>query len=213
VNKNISTLLQVFSFLTILSILLSLGVSYYIYDRSDLYQFDWLEKNKRNSLLNIHAGFDETSNIIRKNNPLSEITICDFYDPLKHTEVSIKRARKQFPNPEETVQVSTDKLPFEKESFDQVYLLFSAHEIRNFNEKILFFREVKRILKKKGQVHITEHLRDFPNFIAYNIGFLHFHSKKNWVKTFSEAGFTIVRETKHTPFISNFILEHHDHSS
>ena len=58
----------------------------------------------------------------------------------------------------------------------------------------------------KGQVIVTEHLRDTANFIAYNIGFLHFHSKETWLQTFRNAGFKVFQEIKITPFISTFIL-------
>jgi hypothetical protein len=50
----------------------------------------------------------------------------------------------------------------------------------------------------------VEHLRDFPNFVAFTIGFTHFFSKATWKKAFEEAGFTSFNETKFTPFMSIF---------
>ena len=53
-----------------LVIIISLAVSHYIYDRSDLYRLSWLEvPNVSCRGLNLHAGFDETSQIIRSKFP------------------------------------------------------------------------------------------------------------------------------------------------
>lgn len=52
-----------------------------------------------------------------------------------------------------------------------------------------------------------EHLRNTPNFLAYNIGFFHFYSKAIWLKNFNTAKLKLVKEIKHTPFISIFVLE------
>jgi hypothetical protein len=51
---------------------------------------------------------------------------------------------------------------------------------------------------------MVEHLRDFPNFLAFTIGFTHFFSKATWKKAFEEAGFTSFNEKKFTPFMSIF---------
>jgi hypothetical protein len=67
---------------------------------------------------------------------------------------------------------------------------------------------MKRVLKLNGKIIVTEHLRDFPNFLAYTIGFFHFHSKKTWKKTFQEADLKVSEEIKITPFLTTFILEH-----
>jgi len=88
------------------------------------------------------------------------------------------------------------------------YIRFKKHEIRDEKERILFFKELKRILAPKGEIIVVEHLRDTANFLVYNIGFLHFHARQVWIRTFKEAGLTIKSETKHTPFISIFTLTH-----
>src|SRR5690606_28275968 len=69
---------------------ISLAVSYYIYDVSDLYQLRWINDANTRKLLNIHAGFDETSGIIAGKFPQADLTIADFYAAEKHTEVSIR---------------------------------------------------------------------------------------------------------------------------
>ena len=195
------------SLLAILTISVSLLISWYVYDLSDLYTFNWLPNSDNKQVLTINAGFDETSEIIKSKFPDTELTIGDFYNPEKHTEISIKRARKAYPPIPNTVQVSTDKLPFSDHAFDYTLAILSAHEIRNEEERVNFFKELNRVTKPTGQLFVTEHLRDFPNFIAYTIGFFHFYSKTNWLYTFEQSKLTVKKQVKITPFITTFILE------
>jgi SAM-dependent methyltransferase len=188
----------------------SLTVSFYIYDRSGLYDLEWIEPNElKGTILNIHAGFDETSELLIGRFKNADFLMLDFYDPAIHTEVSIKRARLRYPPHDSTKQISTTSLPFEANSIDLIFIIFSAHEIRDEAERILFFQELERILKQGGKIYVTEHLRDLPNFLAYNIGFFHFYSKRMWQRVFKEAHLPLIKEIKFTPFISTFILEKH----
>lgn len=195
--------------LILVSTLISLTVSFYIYDISNLYRLTWLDKFSINEskIVNIHAGFDETSNLLKSKFANSELLVLDFYDPRKHTEVSIRRARKAFPPFPNTQNISTTHLPLQDDSADQVFAILSAHEIRNDEERIYFFKELKRVLATEGKIIVTEHLQDTANFLAYSIGFFHFHSRKTWVNTFQSAGLTIADEIKVTPFITIFIIE------
>lgn len=188
------------------SILVSLVASNYIYDRSDLYQMTWFDDTGPCRILIVNAGFDETSHIIRTKAPNSCLTICDFYDPRKHTEVSIKRARKAFPPDPRTINVETEKLPFGNSSFDFIFLTLSAHEIRDARERAVFFREINRVANSDCRIYVTEHLRDLFNFAAYTIGFFHFFSRRQWLNSFVAANLKIIKEQKTTPFITTFVL-------
>ncbi|CAL1517035.1 methyltransferase domain-containing protein [Chitinophaga sp. MM2321] len=188
--------------------IISLAVSYYIYDLSGLYNFNWLNVLKtERRIINISAGFDETSIILSNRFKHTALVALDFYDPLKHTEVSIKRARKAYPIFPGTLQVKTTDLQIADNAADKIFVMLSAHEIRDEYERIAFFKELKRVIKPTGQIFIVEHLRDTANFLAYNIGFFHFYSKSTWFKTFQAAQLEIQKEIKLTPFISTFILE------
>lgn len=190
-----------------LTMVISLLTSFYVYDYSSFYEFKWIKSSeKQETILNINAGFDETSMVLNKRFPKSNLIIADFYNPKRHTEVSIKRARKAYPPVEGTIKINTSELPFPSNSVDKVYLTLAAHEIRNYNERVLFFKDIKRITTEDGIIYVTEHLRDVPNFLAYNIGFLHFYPRSNWIKTFEEAGLKLESELKNTPFISTFKL-------
>jgi SAM-dependent methyltransferase len=186
-----------------------LFVSAYVYDFSGFYNFDWLKKMKLEDAkqklnLNINAGFDETSFIIKSILPESELQVYDFYNAKQHTEPAIIRARKVslvYPN---TKQINSSAIPLNDNSVEYIFLVSAIHEIRKQDEKIQFLKECKRVCKPNGNVVMVEHLRDFPNFLAFTIGFTHFFSKTTWEKAFSEAGFTSIKETKFTPFMSIF---------
>lgn len=202
-------------FLPGIAVFISLVVSWYVYDVSGLYGLHWLDAlptHIKTTIVNINAGFDETSSLLKQRFKMSTLVVLDFYDPLKHTEVSVKRARKAYPPFPGTVQVKTNELPLVSESVDAILVMFSAHEIRDANERIVFFRELKRILKPEGQIFVTEHLRDTANFLAYTVGFLHFYSKVSWDRTFRSANLALTKEIKSTPFVSTFILEKNGNS-
>jgi len=190
-------------------LIMPLIVSAYVYDFSGYYDFDWLKKlnfsdTSGKQLLNINAGFDETSFILKHTFPLSELAVFDFYDSKQHTEPAIIRARKVslvYPN---TQQITTDNIPVQDHTVDLVFLLSAAHEIRSHKEKVQFLKECRRVCKTDGKVIMVEHLRDFPNFIAFSIGFTHFFSKNTWRKAYEEAGFSYFEEKKFTPFMSVF---------
>ena len=212
-NPITKTTLQLISLLISITIFVSLFISFYVYDLSGFYNFEWIEKSENNiSVININAGFDETSELLKNKFINSNFTALDFYNPNKHTEVSIKRARKQYPPYPNTKEIETSKIDLESNSIDKVFVILSAHEIRNKTERIIFFSEVNRILKPKGQIIVIEHLRDISNFIAYNIGSFHFYSKSSWLNTFNKSKLKVISEIKNTPFISTFTLEKNGNS-
>ncbi len=197
-------------FLIVFTTVTSLLVSYIVYDVSHLYKLTWLDTVpilKTDTFVNINAGFDETSVLIKAKYPDNPLIVYDFYDPQKHTEVSIERARAAYPPYPNTQVITTTKIPLSENCIDVIFLTLAAHEIRDAQERAAFFKELNRILKTNGQIIVTEHLRDLPNFLAYNIGFFHFISLKSWHKTFDDAALTITNTIKITPFISTFILK------
>lgn len=190
-------------------LLMPLIVSAYIYDFSKYYNFDWLSKYgindaEGNKFVNINAGFDETSFIIKNIFPKSELEVFDFYDSKRHTESAIVRARKVSLVYPKTKQIKYDLIPLKDKSVDVVFLLSAAHEIRSNEEKKKFLKECHRICKANGKVIMVEHLRDLPNFLAFSVGFTHFFSKKVWERAFKNVQFSSFEEQKFTPFMSIF---------
>lgn len=205
-----STLLFLIIILSFLyGLIMPLIVSAYVYDFSGYYNFDWLKNynftdSEGNQILNINAGFDETSFIIKSLFPKTDLKVFDFYNSDQHTEPAIVRARKVslvYPN---TQQIVSNAIPLKDNSVDLIFLLSAAHEIRSQDEKIQFLKECNRVCKPTASVIMIEHLRDFPNFVAFTIGFAHFFSKNTWKTAFEEAGFSTFAEQKFTPFMSIF---------
>lgn len=181
-----------------------------------MYSLNWLDSislSKGSPIVNIHAGFDESSHLLKHKFPEAELSVLDFYDPVKHTEVSIKRARKAYPAFPGTKAISTSQLPLAESSGDCIFLILAAHEIRNEEERLAFFTGLKHALKPDGKIIVTEHLRDLPNFMAYTIGFFHFLPESHWKKAFKDSGLHISERFRITPFINTFILTKHGPTS
>ena len=190
-------------------LIMPLIVSAYVYDFSGYYDFSWLkglniEDSNVKQILNINAGFDETSFIIKKMFPQSDLKVFDFYNAEQHTEPAIIRARKVSLVYPGTQQIMSNSIPLEDNSVDIIFLLSAVHEIRSQEEKIRFLKECNRLCKPYGKVIMVEHLRDFPNFLAFSVGFTHFFSRNTWKKAFEKAGFSSFAEAKFTPFMSIF---------
>jgi len=194
-------------------LIMPLIVSAYVYDFSGYYNLDWLNKiidksQKPSLIVNINAGFDETSFLIKDRFQQVDLKVFDFYNASQHTEPAIKRARNVslvYPN---TQQISSGNIPLKENSADIIFLLSAAHEIRSNEEKVLFLKECYRICKPCGQVIMVEHLRDIPNFLAFSVGFTHFFSRSTWKKAFNVSGFSSFQENKFTPFMSVFNCSH-----
>lgn len=195
--------------LMILTTVSSLLVSFYVYDLSGLYNLEWLKLAVKPGaeIVTIHAGFDETSRLFAKKYPQAALKVFDFYDAEKHTEISIKRARKAYPAYPGTKAISTAALPLPAQSVDVIVCLLSAHEIGDGKERSLFFGRLCNALKDGGRIVVAEHLRDAANFLAYSIGAFHFHPAAAWKQTFSSAGLFVEREQKLTPFVTVYYLQ------
>ncbi len=196
-------------FIILATTVVSLVVSFYVYDLSGLYRLNWLDDlgvEANGTIVNVNAGFDETSILLSEKYPKASLLVFDFYDSDKHTEVSIERARRAYPPYPGTRQTSTSRLPLQDASADCIFVILAAHEIRDDNERISFFRELRRGLAPTGRIVVTEHLRDLPNLLAYSIGILHFLPGSSWHKTFGGAGLTISKTLKINPFITTYLL-------
>lgn len=187
----------------------SLLVSWYVYDRAGVTRWQWLPGRiavSPHHWANIHAGLDESTSALRQLFPGTEGSAVDIYDAGEMTEPSIARARRMHPSPEPFRRGKYDELPLPEKGCDAVFLLLAAHELRSAEHRMRLFRETARVLREEGCVVLVEHLRDWKNFIAFGPGFLHFHSRRNWLRTIRDAGFVVKQESHVTPFIDCFVL-------
>jgi SAM-dependent methyltransferase len=134
--------------------------------------------------------------------------VFDIYDPEEMTEPSIVLARRLRPQGElrQAEPANYRRLPLPTGTIDAAMLLLSAHELRSDEARAALFTELRRVLGPGGRVVVAEHLRDWANFLAYGPGFLHFHSRRTWVRCFARHRFDVHREFSITPFVRIFVL-------
>jgi hypothetical protein len=189
----------------------SLGVSHWIYDRSDLYQWRWLDRALGDDITGrsvlCHSGFDEASDMLKQKFPDVAWTILDHYDPATMTEASIRRARVLFPPTAGTVAAPFDHWPLAEASQQCVFGLLAIHELRTENERAAWFTEARRCLTADGKVIIVEHVRDLANFAAFGPGFLHFHSVAGWRRSWETSRLQLDDHFCITPFVRVFVLK------
>jgi hypothetical protein len=62
------------------------------------------------------------------------------------------------------------------------------------------------VLTPGGAIMMVEHLRDWPNLLAYGPGFLHFQSRRTWDAAFRAARLVLRSHCTVTPFVHAFEL-------
>lgn len=193
-----------------ISLLLSLIVSYYIYDLSSLYRLTWLNnfpKIPENAkIVNIHAGIDETSQLIKRQFPKAYLLIYSLYDRQRHKEKSIEKAQKKAPLSPYTISISLSFLPLMPNSVDAIFIIISTHRLENQQERIRFFKQMQEALKANGQLIVVEHVRDTLNLLAYTWGASHFLPSKAWHKIFEQSDLLVNQKRKVTPFLTVYSL-------
>jgi SAM-dependent methyltransferase len=187
----------------------SLIVSHYVYDRSRLYQLDWLDEvfplAPRN-WVNIHSGFDETSELLAAKLPGTDSETVDIYDPKVMTEPSIAIARYLKASPAHARAARYDALPFATGSIEAAFAIFCAHELRRHHQRVTFFTEIARILTPGGSIILVEHSRDLWNFLAFGPGVFHFFSEQTWRCAAFDAALIVHAECSITPFVRVYNL-------
>ncbi|MES2982866.1 MAG: hypothetical protein V4727_11180 [Verrucomicrobiota bacterium] len=192
-------------------IFISLGVSHWVYDRSDLYRWKWLaealEGTERARMIFCHSGFDDGSDLLKLETPETEWCVLDHYDPTSMTEASIQRARRWAPPAAGTLAVPHDRWEVDDDWADVVFGFLAIHEFRSVEERAAWFGEAKRCLRAHGKIVLVEHQRDLANFLAFGPGFLHFHSARAWQESWERAELREVKSFPITPWIRVVVLE------
>jgi SAM-dependent methyltransferase len=180
----------------------SLVVSFWVYDCSELYRWTWLDNLNiaPQRWVNLTAGLDESTPALLAKFP-GTFEIMDFYDPQTTPEPSIERARSSARPVYPAQQVSAQSLPGDNAAFDGIFLILSAHELRDIEVRQRFFHELERISRPGASLVIVEHVRDLANFLAFGPGFTHFLPAHVWKTEPLSAGFTLRSESRLTPFL------------
>lgn len=187
----------------------SLVVSWIVYDRSRLMDWDWVLQAlgfTPSAWISLHAGHDPASPALRRIFPHASGRVFDIYDPREMPESSIVIARKLADHAVPAESADFRHLPVTKGTVDVAMLLLSAHELRSDAARSALFGELRRVLGPGGRIVVAEHLRDWANFLAFGPGFLHFHSRRTWLRCFSRHRFDVHREFSITPFVRIFVL-------
>lgn len=181
----------------------SLAASWYVYDRSGLYEWGWLAEHIRppRRYVNVHAGLDESTAKLRRIFPGARGRTLNIYDPKRMPESSIRRAQL-----DDGPRVDALSLPVGDGAVDTAFVLMAAHELRKAADRRGFFSELRRIVEPGGRIVLVEHLRDAANFAAFGPGFTHFISKREWRAAARDAGLEVVREASATPFVRLFVF-------
>jgi hypothetical protein len=184
---------------------------YFIYDASDLYKLEWWParclKQPPDDGIVVHAGLDPASPEIKAKYPQMRLRIFDFFDASVTSQASIRRAHRLFPPSAAEERIAADAWPAQAASQDVVFVLNAAHELRKVEERLAFFREVKRVLKNGGKVIVIEQLRDLVNFACFGVAAFHFLSRRTWLRSFAEADLNVTDEFAISPFMRAFVLQ------
>jgi SAM-dependent methyltransferase len=188
--------------------LASLGVSFYVYDRSELVSGRWIPPLLDAGVgtwATVHAGLDAEV-LLDGVMPGRCVARLDIFDPAVMTSPSITRARRRTAPTSPATPCRPTALPLADGACDAVVVAFTAHEIRDRSAREAFFGELRRCLRPGGKVLLVEHLRDFANFLAFGPGALHFVARREWLGLASNAGLEVASERRVTPFVMALTL-------
>ncbi len=187
-----------------IGLVLSLGASYWVYDRSSLYDLEWSDAIEPSQhVLVAHAGFDEISESLRERLG-ARVDTHNFYGDLELVSASIRRAQGHGDGAERGPSVVA--LPLVPRRYDWIVGFLSMHELRDTDHRQSVLRALADGLAPSGRVIVVEHLRDLPNAMAFSVGFTHFLSLSSWQRDFAAAGLVVVEEKKVTPLVRQFTL-------
>ncbi len=189
--------------------LVSLLVSYWVYDRSSLVVGAWLRPllpARLETWAAVDTGLDAE---VRLDQVLPGRCLArlDIYDGQQVSAPSVRRARRLTARVHPATPASPAALPLPDASCDLVAMVFAAHELRAPRLREDLFREARRLLADQGRLLLVEHVRDLPNFVAFGPGFFHFQSRGEWLRLARVAGLEVMAETRVTPFVLVLALE------
>ncbi|MEV5609517.1 methyltransferase domain-containing protein [Streptomyces sp. NPDC052225] len=183
------------------------AASWCVYDRSDLYAYDWLAAllpRTPSSYAVVSCGLDEVSGPLAARWPGARQVSVDLYDPALTTEGSIRRARRRVPPPAHAVPGRPGALPLPAAGTDAVLLVFAAHELRRARDREALFAACARALRPGGTLILAEHLRDAANTAVFGPGAWHFLPRAEWLRLAALAGLRPAAERRVAHLVTAF---------
>jgi SAM-dependent methyltransferase len=180
----------------------SLAVSWWVYDRSDLHDWQWLRPllADRARWVLVHAGFDDAGpGLAAALGPPA--AVVDISPLLGRVSPSLRRARRRSPAPASALAVSNGRLPLATASCDAVVLVFAAHEVRDRRRREALFADLRRVVTASGRVILVEHLRDGANIAAFGPGAWHFLTRAEWLRLARGSRLRPAGESQLTAFV------------
>lgn len=188
---------------------ISLGTSFYIYDRSELLGGKWLVAllpHVSERWAAVDAGLDAEIDL-KAAMPGRCVGRLDIFQPEFMRAGSIRRARQRTARVSEATPSSPVALALPDASCDAVVVAFVAHELNAADTREKFFLEVSRVLRRGGRMVLVEHVRDAANFAVFGPGFWHFLPRSEWLRLAQHSKLKVVIERRVTPWVVAWALE------
>jgi len=207
-------LLRTIAALILLQTVLSLFASHLVYDRSSVKDWQFLQdvmqpmtaikdaNMQTLSIINVHSGYDETSDALQRLFNDAEIASVDLFESLTKKEASIIRARSLYPPLTPSICNTVNNWPVAEHSVDLILMAFAAHEVRDTTQRELLFAQAAKALSPTGRIILVEHVRDIANFVAFGPGFMHFLPLAEWLRCATQNDLKIAKQYKITPLVA-----------
>lgn len=176
--------------------LTSLAATWWVYDHRGVYRRLTLGLPEAGDWAAVHAGFDDSVPALRAAIGHAPATVAEIAIA---PGASLRRARKLSRRPGSGFALSDGSL-------DSIFVTFAAHEVRDLPGQRALFTALRQALRPGGRLIVTEHARDAANFAVYGPGVLHFQPLATWHARAAEAGLTVARRDRITPFVRRVVF-------
>jgi len=177
--------------------LTSLAATWWVYDHRKVYQRLTAGLPEAGDWAAVHAGFDDSVPALRAAIGHAPATVAQI---ALTPGASLRRARRL------SRRVACGSA-LNDGSFDSIFVTFAAHEVRELTGQRALFTALHQALRPGGRLIVTEHARDAANFAVYGPGALHFQPLATWYARAAEAGLTVARRDRITPFVRRVVFQ------
>jgi len=124
----------------------SLAASWWIYDRSHIFDLKWMQGSPGH-WLNLHNGLDEIDGVLKARYPSCTGDTLDIFDPNEMTEPSVHESRRGMHSKAD--QANWRYLPSSNQAYDTVFIVFTAHEFPRRSARAPLPRSPARVARQR----------------------------------------------------------------